>query len=474
MSFPLTVEQEAVVAHRHGTASSSAVPGSGKTRTLVERTRRLLSADDKLVLAFNKRAAEEFAQRLGSAPGADVRTFHSFCYREIMRRPTHYGFSGKPSVITGGIFMPLLKATGTESKYWGWDESPWDEDTVTRCESEVYDDALDELAERDPEFSASYTAVKALRAWMLRTNNITFDAMVRLVAQKRDELQPRVDHIMVDEYQDVDQFQFDIVAAMGPKVESLVVVGDPNQRIYEWRGALMSAFTDFHSQFPTAISLPMTKNFRSMDGILRLAEESCPVGMTGVRGDDTKSVVEAYATPQVTDMQLLLEPPSSGGMPWQDRAVLCRYNRECAFMQMQLARAGIPVNLIGKSDFWSMKHVMMACEARSRKESASMLFQRMEWRRYSKRGRFKGEQGERLLAEQTADVSWLIGLSDADYTLLRDCIQNPDGVQISTIHKAKGREWRWVHLVGATEKLKAETYVWYVAITRAMDRLILG
>lgn len=471
MSRNPTDQQKAVIQSQSGTTIVKACPGSGKTATLVERCKALPASETKLVLAFNKKASEEFAHRMGDVPSSDIRTFHSFCFREVMRSPFKFGYRSKPTLTNDSLFRQLCEANPTtvdavkaeRGAIEGWDDMPWDEDFLKAAEHSLYDADLEAIVKQDKDPILTVTARDLLRyrRWMLASSVITFDAMVRLVAEHREKLDMPARHVMVDEYQDVDQFQFDIAKTMGmiDGVRSLAVVGDPNQRIYEWRGALSDAFNSMQTAFPAATVLPMTMNFRSKDEILEYADAICPTGMTGVRGKGDDVVMHGGQT------QLIDGDPSRA-------AILCRYNRECALWQITLARAGIPVYLIGKGDFWVLKHIKLATAAWDSGQKLDSLVESKDWRRMASAKKYL--QNPERLDEVYSDAKFIMGLSRDEMKVLRDCMQNPGGVTVSTMHKSKGAEWDRVMVYGVNEKLKKERFLYYVAASRGRDKMILA
>lgn len=521
-----TDEQQAVIDLREGVSVVEACPGSGKTATLARRCEALPSQDRKLVLAFNKRAATEFQERLNGAARTDVRTFHSWCLREIRSDPRRYGFRSQPLLYDNTLFGGLVEATyQSDYKPSSWDESGWDDEAIKDWAHSAYNEDLerivnsakaraeardkaeakrarkgsriaqpqstrrvfdwssdvakdasgqDALAAGSDEVSdaraekmrRSAEALLAFRRWLTQNDFVTFDEMVRLVAEEAMELDPGTEHFMVDEFQDVDRFQLDIVTALGGsgRLESTVAVGDPNQRIYEWRGAVASAFGDMLDTAEGAETFPLTTNFRSFDEIINVAESVRKVGMRGVRGSDPRSVAhQAHTEETVRHLVAGLDQMNQA-------AVLCRYNRECSIWQLKLARAGMPVFVVGGGHFWKQKHVRLAVLARKRRMSAETLLGSDTWREMLTAKRFRDKTAR---AEAGEDARWVIGLSYNDLQLLRTNVQSPEGVMVSTVHKTKGLEWQNVMVCDRGGDMAKEPLVYYVAVTRARDRLVI-
>jgi len=464
-----TPEQQAVIDAHRGVVVVSACPGSGKTTTLCLRAAALPAGESKTILAFNKRAATEFAERMGMVPGADVRTFHSFCMREIFTKWRDMGYSSKPKLLEEHLAFQYGAALGVDPKARTWEAMQLDEELIALTDQGWYnDDVAKAMEEADTETErVTLRAVLRYRRWLYEVNGMTFASMIRTVAEHTHLLRSSR-HVMVDEYQDVDGFQFDIVRALGGQAKSLVVVGDPNQRIYEWRGALADAFGSMRGAFSEARELALTFNFRSYAEIVEAGEAVCPVGITAARGPSPgkDAVVQL-------DAKQLMNPLDIRGLMTSDlskSAILCRYNRNCFMWQGLLSWAGIPVFVMGGGQFWNVRHIKIIMRWRETKRSAQDLFATGEWRKCMELKSYRDKKEE----EAHSDAEWLLGLSDSELRDLRNCIQNEKaGLKIATIHKTKGLEFERVLLSGVDEKLQNEKFVYYVALTRAKDRLYL-
>ena len=138
-----TPEQLRIIESDSGVKLVEACPGSGKTSTLVKRCSFLPVAETKIVLAFNKKAADEFKNRLGRVSCCDVKTFHSYCFREVRRNPKAFGYSGNPQLAEETFFKQLNRAN--QKKFYSWEESGWDEDYIKSAEHSLYTEELRKL-----------------------------------------------------------------------------------------------------------------------------------------------------------------------------------------------------------------------------------------------------------------------------------------------------------------------------------------
>jgi superfamily I DNA/RNA helicase len=86
----------------------------------------------------------------------------------------------------------------------------------------------------------------------------------------------------------------------------------------------------------------------------------------------------------------------------------------------------------------------------------------------------KFRRNDEAKKETLEDAKFVLEMDENDYITMRKTMSNDKGIRISTIHKTKGAEFRRVLLPSVDEKLKEESCLYYVAITRARDRLIYG
>ncbi len=80
--------------------------------------------------------------------------------------------------------------------------------------------------------------------------------------------QQRLEYVMIDEFQDIDDLQYDLMEALTGFHKNLFIVGDPDQTIYTWRGAKVGYLLDFDKKYPSAKTIMMNENYRSTPQIL--------------------------------------------------------------------------------------------------------------------------------------------------------------------------------------------------------------
>jgi len=255
MKKSLTWEQRNIVFHELGHALVKAVPGSGKTATLVKRVERLSRSgvDHRsiLILMYNKSAQQSFQRKLkkvlNSKVVPEVRTFHSLALK-IVSHGEREGIIKERDLLTpeDDRYVQLVREAyrhgfNSDENYIDSSDIEELELFITRCRAAAVSPAD---AETDPTFSeVKPEFVRAYSRYcdLLEENNLrTFDDYLIeacSLLRKNPALCTYFKHIIVDEYQDVNLIQHDLIRALATPTTSVMAVGDINQCIYEWRGA---------------------------------------------------------------------------------------------------------------------------------------------------------------------------------------------------------------------------------------------
>lgn len=409
--------QRAAVEHRGGPLLVLAGPGTGKTTTLVESVvdrvhRDGLEPEQVLVLTFSRRAAAELRDRITARLGRTIRepvarTFHSYAFG-LLRQDAVLHAAPPPRLLSGPeqdlVIRDLLRGDVEEFEARGW-PSRLRPALLTRGFAQELRDLLLRAGERgvDPtslarlgrergrddwvaaaRFARQYAAVTALRqdspaydpAELVRAACDLLRADGELLERERGR---RV-AVLVDEYQDSDPAQEDLLRLLAGGGRELVVVGDPDQSIYAFRGAEVEGIRRFPERFRAADgsearTIPLTISRRAGPGLLaasrrvgaRLggprAHRELRVGAgagaapdAGAGGDaagggrpgSADGAVEVHvlrsAQQEATYVaQRLREAHLVEGIPWARMAVLVRSAGPIATLRRALAAGGVPV-----------------------------------------------------------------------------------------------------------------------------------
>jgi DNA helicase II / ATP-dependent DNA helicase PcrA len=370
----LNPAQRLAVTHAGLPLIVQAGPGTGKTRALVHRLAYLLQhrnapPESILALTFTRRAAEEMAVRvhrlLPGFPGLDrltLGTFHALGLKLL----SDQGFTRE--VADEDRRRTLLKEVAQK---WGLPLARLDRQ-ISRAKQALY-------GSQEPPPEESFPPSLALadyEALLEREGLWDYEDLlarpVRLLQENRElreALQGRFRHLLVDEYQDLNEAQYLFFRALAGPGAEIMVIGDPHQAIYGFRGARPEYFSRFQEDWPGALTLQFEETYRLPPPLLTASRRLLPHPEEGPaisRGEGDRPVVlmEA-ASPQqealaiarrietlvggldhrsLEDHRLRYQDPGDE-VGFKDVAVLFRVHAQGPELFQALTAAGIPCEL---------------------------------------------------------------------------------------------------------------------------------
>ena len=305
MSITLTDEQDAIVNAPVGHYVISAVAGSGKTTTLAHRIRFLLeqgvSSKRVLILMFNRSAREDFQKKLATTlqPSTqsttqhvipEVRTFHAMAYR-LYQRFIKEGYL--PAFNT-----QILSEKEQDFQIWKLlnqllsgeqlqDLKRHKKDHIEICRSfiEKVKSGLQtpqivyEELDLEPKFSYLLELFDRFESWRKQESRISYSDMlydtvlaIEKFPQLKTLVENKMDILLVDEYQDTNDIQHALLKYIAGDRAKITVVGDPDQTIYEFRGAKPEyIIKGFSEEFSDASMLSLSYSFRYGHSVSLLA-----------------------------------------------------------------------------------------------------------------------------------------------------------------------------------------------------------
>lgn len=289
----LTATQTEVVNHNDGAILVVAGPGSGKTRVVTERIRRLLNLEAEhfrvLALTFTNKAANEMSDRLLSIPNIKERAFigtlHSFCTEVLANRGKHVGVDGLPNIFESYADRKQLLIQAIKEHPDLQQELDAIEDSRKR--SSRIDDLLKSIGDFKnslvlPEMVDNEGMSRLYASYndQLRSSNaLDYDDLLLLTYQLFEERPKIADfyrrqyrYICIDEAQDLNELQYRVLCSLcGPAYFNVMMVGDPKQAIFTWNGASPKYMDLFERDF-TARKIELTENFRCSEAIVEAAK----------------------------------------------------------------------------------------------------------------------------------------------------------------------------------------------------------
>jgi DNA helicase-2/ATP-dependent DNA helicase PcrA len=366
--------------------------GSGKTATLSARVAWLvaqgLAPERILLLTFTRRAAREMLtrtrallKRAGIAARGQVvgGTFHSVAWRLVRLYAEPLGLPPRLSVLDAGDGADLLDLVRQELGYADSGRRFPRKATLADIYSRTVN-AQRPLSELLPEqFPWCEPYAEEIGRIFTRYGQRKRDAHAldlddlllywRALAMHEvagARLAAMFDHLLVDEYQDVNALQVDVVQALRPKHRGLTVVGDDLQAIYGFRAASAAHILGFPTLFADADTVALEQNYRSTQPILDLAnkvaaqaERQHPKRLQSVRGEGRRPqlVFCRDETEEATAVAERVLAEHERGVALRDQAVLMRTAHHSDLLELELGRRRVPYVKYGGIRYLEAAHV---------------------------------------------------------------------------------------------------------------------
>ncbi len=383
----LNEQQYAAVSTDAQYARIVAGAGSGKTRVLTYRISYLISEKNvepnKIVaIAFTNKVAAEMKERAlkllhGCGQGLTVSTFHSWCAKFLRKEIDVLQFPNNFTIMDEEDTTTLIKNIGVELGF------KKNDDIVkyaigyigaNKCKGYYPEDiVLDEH-----EVQKIKTANKIFHMYEDRKDrmlSLDFDDLLLKTIQILQEFpdirakwQNRIDHILIDEFQDTNDVQFKLVRLLMDEHTHLYVVGDPDQTIYTWRGANQNIILQFNKTFPLAETLILARNYRSTKTILDHAnklishnKKRVPKDLFTESENGEPVVVECSrrredeATYVVNQIENIVR--THPGTTYRNIAVLYRAAYLTQPFESELMRRAIPYQIFGGTKFFQRREI---------------------------------------------------------------------------------------------------------------------
>jgi DNA helicase-2/ATP-dependent DNA helicase PcrA len=389
----LNDEQRAVAAFDGGPLRVLAGAGTGKTTALSSRVARIVAdgipAERVLLLTFTRRAARQMVERsharlaragrkAGRVSGG---TFHSVAHRTLRQHAARLGLPEGFSVLDPADAADVMDVVRDEVLK----DLP-NGRRVPRKSTllDIYSRAVDTgtpvgevviaIAPWASDMVEPIGAVcKAYIARKRRLGLLDFDDLLLHWRQAlRDDLVGRslasmYDHVLVDEYQDVNSLQVELLQLLRKHDPRITVVGDDAQAIYSFRASDPRHILEFESDFPDASTLHLTVNYRSTQNILDMANAIADDAPSGFSTRLRAPSVDPATTPQMlrcadedhqsTAVCEQVLAHREAGVPLQQQAVLVRAAHHSDRLEIELGRRGIPFVKYGGLRYLEAAHV---------------------------------------------------------------------------------------------------------------------
>lgn len=379
----LNKEQCEAVRYTEGPLLVLAGAGSGKTRVLTHRIAYLIENCgvepwNILAITFTNKAAGEMRERVDKIVGMRgrevwVSTFHSMCVRILRRHIDRIGYTSNFSIYDTDDQKTVMRQVFKELNI---DSHNLKERAVLSAVSKAKNEGVTPEEYRKEISGGDYTERRIADCYeqyekkLHQNDALDFDDLLLKTVELFDTepevleyYQERFKYILVDEYQDTNDIQFNLVHKLAARYKNICVVGDDDQSIYKFRGANLENILSFEKSFPGAKVIKLEQNYRSTEKILDCAnaviahnkgrkqkrlwtDNKGGADVTFKEFDGAND--EAYAV--IRDIK-------NSGKPYQDQAILYRTNAQSRLMEEQCIKMNVPYQIIGGVNFYQRREI---------------------------------------------------------------------------------------------------------------------
>jgi DNA helicase-2/ATP-dependent DNA helicase PcrA len=376
----LNPEQVQAVLHNEGPLLILAGAGSGKTTVLVARTGRLISEnvvrpENMAVLTFTNKAARELKTRVGKRIGEAASqiwtgTFHGFGLQMVKTFTEEAGLEPQFGILdssdSSSLVRELLKETKSGAK------AAFDPDRLLNIINAKRSKQALVAVEDEYEDMAEVLKEKYEKKLKL-LNVVDFESLLLLPLEMMkkhphvlERIRKRCHYLMVDEFQDTNFIQMEWIRMLWGDSQNIAVVGDDDQSIYGWRGALVSNILDFPKEFKKCEVIKLDRNYRSNEPILTLANQAIQFNekrhgklLRPEKVYKIKELPEVFVfdneSEEATGIVRELQDQLRLGKKPGDLAILYRSNSQGAYIEGELRKNRIPYQITGGTSIFERK-----------------------------------------------------------------------------------------------------------------------
>lgn len=433
-----------------------AVAGSGKTTTVVEAVQAI--SGSSIMLAFNKRNADDLRERVPSTivcktmNGLGHSVWYDHCRKRLQVNADKCAeiLFTLPKLPDPKTMVPqvlrlvsLAKQNAFPCGILKLADMPFDRWEALAMEHDIDKDAFEFLSPIALEILQRSTKL----AW---EGKIDFDDQLYMPVMFNARF-PSYDRGFVDEAQDLSPLQHEMFARL--RLKQRVIIGDPNQAIYAFRGVSESSFSEMVDMFDLSL-LSLTYCFRCPELVVK----------------EARNFVADIKAPPGTDPGIFakVKEAKPGG------AELCRYNAPLLKRAFDLIQKGLPVNYLGRDFISGLKAL---------NKKAPYPADLLEWRKKNLSDA-KSKGAKQRIEDRFTSMMVLHESAKAAGSTVEDILNGllreakaGNATTLATIHKAKGMEWQRVTFIDYDRDFileqgdGQERNIAYVGVTRAQGTL---
>ena len=398
----LNALQAKAAKHNEGSALVLSGPGTGKTSTLIARTKFLVSKgvaiDDVFIATFTSKAAKEISSRLLtsiksltsvddaelSLKNAYIGTFHSLCARLLKKFPGDAWLPHDFKILSDTDQLRILQRLGYE-----WDE---DEGDIVELINNWKDQLIspEQMQQQSSQLANSFfqkatSAYKDYEDFKRKNGGIDFSDLISCATkvlqtnqEGADWFYSRFKHFIVDEFQDSNKNQISFLQTALKRGATIWAVADEDQSLYEWRGSSPAYCLNFSRIFSNSTVYKLEENYRCPPLVLNMAKAVIEKNknrftkniytnrapsksdLVVFKGNSDEKIEAEWIATQI---KKLIEMKH---VNLKDIAVLVRTSQSTTALQRVFDSKEINYQLVGTSSFWDLPEVVFFVKAVSK------------------------------------------------------------------------------------------------------------
>lgn len=366
--------------------------GSGKTRALSHRFAFLVNEigilpGNILCVTFTNKSANEMSQRIHNLTGDNdtgyINTFHGFCVSVLQEESYAVQYPKSFLVLDNSDIDSMLKIIYEERGLTLRNmtfSSARDMIEIRKLykEPEYYQDmitmSIDQIYEKY--MQATETSEIIFYGYLYQEKKcfgLDYNDLIKFtlyIFENNEEIkqkwQKRLEYIMIDEFQDIDDLQYRLMCVLCGYHKNLFIVGDPDQTIYTWRGANVKYLLDFHRNFPDVQTIMMMENYRSTPEILRAANSLISKNLLRMKKDliptlpSGGSVLCCHGENQEKEALWMAEQIKilkEKGVPYKDITILYRAHYLTRSIEQVFLKEEIPYTIYSGVQFFGRMEI---------------------------------------------------------------------------------------------------------------------
>ena len=385
MANELNDMQQKIVDHTEGAVMVLAGAGSGKTKVLTHRIANILNKglaypSQVLAITFTNKAANEMRERLSSlcqnAGYIWAQTFHSFCARVLRSEIDHLeGYNRNFSIYDESdkklVLKKVLKNNNEKEEDYLCDLM---HDISSYKNQNISLDELAVINSYKPNYQTNIKYMREYESVMKQNNALDFDDLLIKTLElfkSSDEVREKYQHnfryILIDEFQDTNNVQYDLVKILADYHKNIFAVGDEDQSIYSWRGASVGNIQRFLKDFTNSTLYKLEQNYRSTKSIIdcankvikhnhnRIDKTLFTENEQGVRVEYVNKYTDKEEAEYV--VQQIYSLTHGLGYKFNDIAILMRLNALTRSFEDKLLSYDIPYRVFGGLKFYERAEI---------------------------------------------------------------------------------------------------------------------